>query len=125
MRPRAHGPRTEGERRIRLSQLAIGAHGLPLPALAGAGLALAALLTAARPGLAALLMIALTYSNAAVVLSRFQDLPPIIAAAVPAILVVPIAHSLLVRREGVVIDPALPWIVGYLLVQLLSTMFAR
>jgi O-antigen ligase len=79
----------------------------------------------AQPDLATLLVVALVYSNTGVVLTRFHDAPGILAAAIPAVLVSPIAYNLLVRRQGVVITPAVPWIAGYFLVQLVSTMFAR
>jgi putative inorganic carbon (HCO3(-)) transporter len=97
----------------------------PLLAFIGALVGFVGILTVGQPDLATLLVVALTWSNTGVVLTRFHDAPGIVAAAIPAVLVVPFAYNLLVRREGVVITPAVPWIAGYFLVQLVSTMVAR
>ena len=71
------------------------------------------------------MVVGLIYSNAPVVMVTFHDLPVALAAAVPAILAAPLAYDLLVRREQVVVTPALPWIVAYFVVEILATILAR
>ena len=106
--------------------LAIGglAAGTPLLAVFGAFAALAALIIAIRPEYAVIPVVALIYSNAAVVMVQFQGMPVVLAAAVPFILVAPLAYDLLANRRPVVITPALPWIFLYLVVQLVSSIGA-
>ena len=107
--------------------LAVGAlaAGSPIIAVAGVLAALAALAIAIRPEYAVLLVVALIYSNAPVVLVQFHDMPLILAAAVPFILVAPLAYDLLANRRPIVLTPAMPWIALFLVVQLVSTVFAR
>lgn len=97
----------------------------PLFAIIGAVGMLAALVVAARPNVAALLVVGLIYSNAPVVLVSFHDLPLVIGASVPLMLAAPLAFDLLVRRQPIVVGPALPWIGIYLVVQIISTILAR
>jgi O-antigen ligase len=97
----------------------------PVLALGSAIAGLAAAVVAVRPDAAALLVVGLIYSNAPVVMVSFHDLPVALAAAVPAILAAPLAYDLLVRRQPIVVTPALPWIVGYFVVEVLATIFAR
>ena len=79
---------------------------------------------AVRPDAATLLVVAVTYSNAAVIAVRFHDVPFALAAGSVGLLAVPLAYFLLIRREPIVIPPAIPWILAYLLVQLVSTLLA-
>lgn len=88
-----------------------------------AGLAMTAI--AIRPDAAAIVVVGLIYSNAPVVMVTFHDLPVALAAAVPAVLVAPLAYDLLVRHQPVVVTPALPWIVAYFIVEIVATIFAR
>ena len=97
----------------------------PVLALGSAIAGLAATVVAVRPDAAALLVVGLIYSNAPVVMVSFHDLPVALAAAVPAILAAPLAYDLLIRREPIVVTPALPWIVAYFVVEIVATIFAR
>jgi putative inorganic carbon (hco3(-)) transporter len=83
------------------------------------------LVLAVRPDAATLLVVAVTYSNAAVVAVRFHDVPFALAAGTVGLLAAPLAYFLLIRRESFVIPSAVPWILAYLLVQLVSTLFAK
>lgn len=107
--------------------LAIGAAagGSAVLAIAGALALLAAVTVAIRPEWAVLIVVGLIYSNAPVVLVEFHGLPLVLGAAVPFILVAALAYDLLVRREPIVVTPALPWVTLFLVVQILSTIVAR
>jgi O-antigen ligase len=107
--------------------LAIGSFAAhdPIFALVGVVGLLATVMVAGRPEAAALIVVGLIYSNAPVVFVTFHGLPLAIGAAVPFILVAPLAYDLLVRRERIVVTPALPWIVVYLVVLIVSTIGSR
>jgi len=109
-----------------------GAAGLGLlaassPAL-GIGLSVVGLLAlaiAVRPDVVTLVVIAILYSNAAVIAVKLHGLPYVIGAAVPLLLVVPLAYGVLVQRQRIVTTAALPPVLGFLFVQILGTLFAR
>jgi O-antigen ligase len=107
--------------------LVIGAlaAGSPIIAVFGAVALLASLAVAIRPDYAVLVVVALIYSNAPLVLVQFHGAPFILVAIVPVILVAPLAYDLLVQRRPIVITPALPWIVAFLVVQIVATIFAQ
>jgi putative inorganic carbon (hco3(-)) transporter len=94
--------------------------GAPIIVLAGAvGLA-GAVAVVLHPDVATLAAIGLVYSNAAVVLSKFHNVPVVVAAVVPLLMLVPIARDLVARRENVVVSPALPWLLAYTAASLVS-----
>jgi putative inorganic carbon (hco3(-)) transporter len=107
--------------------LAIGAIAAnqPLLAVAGVVAALAAVAVGMRPEVAVLIVVALIYSNAPVVVVEFHNVPLALAASVPMILAAPLAYDLLVRRQKIVLTPAMPWITMLLVVEILSTITAR
>ncbi len=84
-----------------------------------------AVLIAIRPETATLVVTFLVYTNAAVVAVIFHGVPAIAAVALPGILVIPLVHAVLVHRQPIVITPALGWIVGLLLIQIVGVLFAR
>lgn len=98
---------------------------VPMPVLAVLAALLALVVLVVRPDIATLAVIAIVYSNAAVVAVRFHNVPFTLAAGSFLLLAVPLGHYLLVRRAPLIIPPAMPWVLGYLLVQLVSTMLAR
>jgi len=106
---------------------AIGATAADRPIVAIAGLVglLLAVASVIRPEIATLVVVFLLYSNAAVVSVQQFGLPLIVGAIVPMILVVPLGYELLIRRQTVILTPAVPWIVGFFVVQILGTLFAR
>jgi hypothetical protein len=73
-----------------------------------------------RPNLAIYLVILVLYTNAAVVAVKFQNAPAIVAAAVPLMLVAPLANQFIVKRGHLIAPPAFIPLVAYLLVQLAS-----
>src|SRR5690606_29007695 len=77
-----------------------------------------------RPAVATLVVVAVLYSNAAVIAVRFHDVPFFVAAAVPALLIPPMAAFVILERRPIVITSALPWIGIFLIVQLLSGIFS-
>lgn len=107
--------------------IAIGAVAANEPVLAVAGVLalLAAVTIAVRPEAAVLIVVGLIYSNAPVVLVQFHSVPLALAAAVPLALAAPLAYDILVRREAIVLTPAMPWIAAFLVVEILSTITAR
>lgn len=84
-----------------------------------------ALIIAIRPEMATVLVAFLMYTNAVVVAVTFHGVPAIAAAALPAVLVIPLAWTVLVHRQPIVVTPALPWVVGLLVVQMVGVVFAR
>jgi O-antigen ligase len=105
---------------------AIGAvgGGNPVLGVAAAGAVLLALAMAIRPDIAALVVVGVLYSNAAVIAVQFHGVPFIAAAGVPFLLVVPVGYELIVRRRPVVVTSAFPLIILFLLIQILGTVFA-
>jgi putative inorganic carbon (HCO3(-)) transporter len=96
----------------------------PILAVAVASLGLLATAIVLRPDIATLTTVGILYSNAAVVLVRFHEVPVFVAAVVPLLLVVPLARDLVVRRLPIVAPPMLGWMVVFLFVQLISTMLS-
>lgn len=92
----------------------------PLLAIATVFGSLLALGIIVRPAVATLVVVAVLYSNAAVIAVRFHDVPFFVAAAVPALLIPPMAAFVILERRPIVITSALPWIGIFLIVQLLS-----
>lgn len=103
--------------------LGMGPGGLPL-AVAGVVLG-TGILIAIRPDAATLLVLAMIYSNAVVVAVRFHGVPEITAVVLPAILIVPVAHYLLVQRRTVVLTPTAPWLTVLLVAQLVAAFASR
>lgn len=99
------------------STLGLLAGSSPALALALAAGAVLVVAVAVRPEFATLAVLALLYSNAAVLAVTYHGMPAFISAAVPMLLVAPLVHLLLVRREPLVVTPALPWVIGFGLVQ--------
>ncbi|MEO6579432.1 MAG: O-antigen ligase family protein [Candidatus Limnocylindria bacterium] len=98
---------------------------VPLPIIAGVGAILAFTGLALRPEAATVVVVAALYSNAAVVAVRFHHVPFLLAAGSVFLLAVPLGYYLLVRRMPLIMPRAVPWIMGYLGVQLASTLLAR
>ena len=77
------------------------------------------------PDVATLATIFILYSNIAVVAVKFHDVPYLVGAAFPLLLIIPLTGYLLMRRQKLVFTPALPFMLLFLFVQLLGTLFAR
>lgn len=98
----------------------------PLAALGALGaLTLALVVSLAQPHTATYVVIAILYSNAAAVAVRHHGLPEFAGLAFPVLLALPLADQLLMRRKPVMITAALPFLFGYLVVQVLAALAAR
>lgn len=86
---------------------------------------IAGIAVVARPDTATPLTIGLIYSNAFVVAAQFHGAPYLLPALLPAALLLPIGYRLFVRRQPVVVTPALPLLGLYLVVQLLAALASR
>jgi len=64
------------------------------------------------------------YANLAVVAVRFHGVPVLAAHAVVALLGLPLAYYILVRRQSVVVGPCFPWLAMFAVVQGLGVVFA-
>src|SRR5690606_18214211 len=64
----------------------------------------------AKPDLATLVVIFVLYTNAAVIMVKFHGVPELIGTALPALLLLPLASYMILRREGLVMVPVLPLI---------------
>lgn len=77
------------------------------------------------PDVATLIVVFILYSNAAVVAVRFHNVPYIVGAAFPALLLLPLASYLIIRRQQLIMTPALPLLFVYLGIQLVGALLAR
>jgi O-antigen ligase len=92
----------------------------PLIAVGLVGAALLGMSILVRPGVATLVVVAILYSNAGVIAVRFHDVPSFAAAAVPMLLIPPLAAFIVLERRPIVITSAFPWIAVFLLIHLVS-----
>lgn len=91
----------------------------PLLAALVAAALLAVVISLARPQVATYVVITILYSNAAAVAVNVHGLPEI-GLAFPLLLALPLADQLLLRRNPVTVTAALPYFLGYLLVQVIA-----
>lgn len=78
----------------------------------------------AKPDLATLVVIFVLYTNAAVIMVKFHGVPELIGTALPALLLLPLASYMILRREGLVMVPVLPLIFLFMAVQVAGTLGA-
>src|SRR5690349_18958262 len=88
----------------------------PVLGVAAASALLLGLAMTIRPDIAVHVVVAVIYSNAAVIAVQFHGVPAFATVAVPLLLVVPVANWLLVRREPVVVTSAFPLMIAFFLV---------
>lgn len=112
---------------VLVGTVVIGAIVAQEPLLAIGALLLALLSTAMfiHPDIATLAVIFILYTNSAVVAVRYHGVPFLVGAALPALLIIPLAYYLVFRREKLVINRVIPLMVLFLIVQLVGTLFAR
>ena len=77
------------------------------------------------PDLVVLLFIFVFYTNLAVVLTRFHEVPHIVASGIAVLLLVPIVKYLVVERQPVVVTPVLPLVFVFLGALFLSGTLSR
>lgn len=104
--------------------LALLAADAPVLAVLVAASGVVAMVFAVSPDLVTLTVMALIYSNAAVLAVRFHGVPGVVGAAVPCLLLIPLANAVLAERRRVVLPSAMPWLLGFLAVQIVSAMLA-
>ena len=97
----------------------------PLLAAAAAAVGVLGLAVATTPGLATIAAFVILYSNLAVVAVKFHGVPKVAGQAVVLLLVMPLVHNLVIRREKVIVHPVLLLMVLFLGAQILSTIFSR
>lgn len=96
----------------------------PIAALA-AGAAVAALVIGDRPPAATVVCVGLVFSNAVVVATTEHGVPKLFAALVPLLLLVTIGHRTCIERQPLVLPRATPWVVAFLVVQLVGGATSR
>jgi hypothetical protein len=111
----------------------LGALGLTLGLIAigqswmAISIVLALLLTLAIlawPDLATHVVVFVLFTNAAVIAVKFHDVPELVGASLPALLVFPLTSYLILRREKIIINPVLLPIFLFLTVQVIGTLFS-
>jgi hypothetical protein len=70
------------------------------------------------------LVLFLIYTNAAVIANKFHGVPLPVVAAVPLLLGIPIAQWVILRGQKIVVPPAVPLMLAFLVVQLVGALFA-
>jgi hypothetical protein len=71
------------------------------------------------------LVVFVIFTNIAVLAVHFHGLPTIAAILPVALLLIPLAYHVLIRRQPIVMPPATLWLVLFMLVLMVSTLFAR
>lgn len=104
--------------------LALLAVDKPTLAIGAGAAALLTFVIALNPNVATLAVLAILYSNAAVIAVKLHGLPYFVGAAVPLLLVGPVAYLLIARRQVLIITSAFPWILAFLVIQLVGTLFS-
>ena len=79
----------------------------------------------AKPDVATLAVLGILYSNAAVVAVRYHGVPYFFGTMVPALLLVPLASYLIFQRKGLVVNPALPLIFLFMVIQVAGTLLSE
>ena len=97
----------------------------PVLAISVEALVLIALGTLVWPDVATLVVMFVLFSNAAAIAVQFHGVPYIFGAAVPVLLIIPLASFLIFYRQKLIVNPVLPLLFLYLLVQVAGTLFAR
>jgi hypothetical protein len=90
----------------------------------GAGL-LILLAIVAKPNFATLVVVFILFTNAAVIAVQFHNVPSLVGASLPALLVFPLASYVIIRREKIVLSPMLLPIFLFFAVQVAGTLFAE
>src|SRR5215212_5296852 len=79
----------------------------------------------ARPNLATLIVVFVLFTNAAVIAVQFHNVPRLIGASLPALLVFPLASLVIIRREKIILSPILLPMFLFFAVQVAGTLFAE
>lgn len=106
---------------------AVAALAMRQPALALVAAMLVPLVIAAItwPDFPTLLVLAVLYSNAAVIAVKVHGVPFVIGASVPALLFLPLAHHVVLRRERLIVNNVLPLLALFVVVQTIGALLAK
>jgi hypothetical protein len=107
---------------VTLALIAVGQSWLAISVVLTLLLTLAIL---AWPNLATLVVVFVLFTNAAVIAVKFHNVPELVGASLPALLVFPLTTYLILRREKIIINPLLLPIFLFLAVQVIGTLFAE
>ena len=105
--------------------LGIMAPGEPVLAIGAEILVLLAIGILAKPDIATMAVLAVLYTNAAVVAVRYHGLPYFFGSMVPALLLIPLASYLVFQRQRLIINPALPLIFLFMVIQVAGTLLSE
>jgi O-antigen ligase len=105
--------------------LGIVAPNNPVLAIGGEIVVLLAIGILAKPDVATLAVLSVLYTNAAVVAVRFHGLPYFFGTMVPALLLIPLASYLVFQRQRLIINPALPLIFLFMVIQVAGTLLSK
>lgn len=72
-----------------------------------------------------LVVMFILYTNAAVVAVQFHGVPFLVGASVTALLIIPLANYLIIRRQKLIFHPLLPLLVLFLVIQMLGALRAE
>jgi putative inorganic carbon (hco3(-)) transporter len=97
----------------------------PMLAIGAEILVLLAIGILAKPDIATLAVLAILYTNAAVISVRFHGLPYFFGTLVPALLLIPLASYLIFQRQRLIINPALPLIFLFMVIQVAGTLLSE
>jgi putative inorganic carbon (hco3(-)) transporter len=78
-----------------------------------------------KPDWATIAAVVLLYSNAAVVANHVHGLPKPVAQAAALLLAIALAHHLGLKQRPLIVPSALPWIIVFLLVQVVGLVYAN
>jgi len=79
----------------------------------------------AKPNLATLIVVFVLFTNAAVIAVQFHNVPSLVGASLPALLVFPLASLVIIRREKIILSPILLPIFLFFAVQVAGTLFTE
>ncbi|HBY96456.1 MAG: O-antigen ligase family protein [Ardenticatenaceae bacterium] len=96
----------------------------PILAVGALAVALLALVVLAWPDAPTLAVIFILYTNAAVIAVRFHGMPFTVGAAVPVLLIIPLANLLVFRREKLRINTAVMLMFVFLGIKVAGTLFS-
>ncbi len=109
---------------ILIAVIGFVAAGQPILVLAIVGGLLLLIAMFARPNASTLIVLFILYTNAAVVAVSFHGFPYLVGLAFPILLISPLAYYIVFRRQKIIIDQVMLFLILFLGVQAISAYFA-
>lgn len=100
------------------------ATGAPIVAIIVVIGSIVAVISSRSPNVTTLVFIFLLITNLAVIANKFHNVPFIISASFPLLLIIPLLFLILLRREQIIITPVFVMMIGFLLVHIIGTLVA-